>query len=224
MTPLEARIAEVFKEATLETEREPRFGFSDADGCKRAAVYRFSEFKQTGKPGQARRPLRWRFASACGTAIGGMLEEAARRLGDKTQAPAQLDDGLVKGSADWWWVEGDYVFDFKCKGETSWRKITSRPDQDEVRQVASYAKALGVSRWALIYIRGATCFEKGDGVEWRHYEGAALDSHADATVGFWRDVKGHLDAETIPDRPFGQDSFECRICRFKEACWEQGAL
>lgn len=228
-----ARVSDLFTEAGRDDGRVPRFGFSDSHGCQREAVFRFRDFMQTWKSPAAYKPLRWVLAAACGTAIGNVLEAAARRQGDVTQESCVLPNahGLhIYGSLDWLWVDGGVVFDFKCvsRKQFRWIKKQGEPKEGHRAQINGYSVAKNVPHWCLVYIdMGALGFADADTPETQLFAGDANRELADAeVVGFWLGVDGHLKAGTTPEIPgdYTADGFPCGWCSQKRRCWsEDGA-
>lgn len=210
------QIRAIFAESRKAEEREPRYGISDASGCARAKVYSFKLFKEGGGVAHFERPARWGLAAACGTKVGEVLEEAARRLGHATQVKAEM--GEIRGSADIVLL-GEHVIDIKVAGGWKWRKIQHEPDPEHRRQVATYAHILEKPKWALLYIDGRSIFTAGEEVEWVLHEGHVLPDYPAATAAFWAGVQAHLSAGTLPVR-LEPDSFECKCCAHAVRCWE----
>lgn len=216
---LEERIVQLFDEARKVEKQPPRPRFSNAADCLRKHVYEQRAFREGEWTATEEKPVRWNVAAACGTAIGELLEDAAVRIGGaSTQWPADLDDGAVSGSADIVW-DGD-VWDVKCVGESQWRNVQRNPDAKHVLQVASYAHALRKPRWVLLYVRLGS-IGKGEHLEWCAHEGEADPSLARRIVDHWREVSAHIEAKTLPDRPYLSPSWECgHACGHMKACWE----
>lgn len=89
----EERIEALFREARRLEGQKPRPRFSNAKGCIRAHVYDEQALRNGTWDPIEERPARWNAAAKCGTAIGEMLEQAALRLGARTQVPTGLTQG-----------------------------------------------------------------------------------------------------------------------------------
>ncbi len=214
--PIRDRIVRLFSETRLREERPPKYGFSDADECTRKQVYAFREFKMYGSLSPGYGPARWNLAAALGTAMGDFFEAAARRLGDETQAPTTLPgtEEPIAGHADW--VTPTHVVDFKRADDATWREVQAQPKTQHRLQANGYAVALGKPKWGILYVRNVT---KGEEIPWVFHEGDASPALAEQIVEHWREVEAHRKAGTLPDRPYAQESFECRICKYAITCW-----
>lgn len=219
MTALDV-VQSIFAEARKETERAPKYGFSDASGCRRQRVYAFREWDRTGQPAEFEKPLRWRLETVASSAWAELLESAARKLGHSTQIAVVLADPdlVITGTADLLTKDGKWVFDFKAKSDAGWRACAKAPDPGEVRQVGAYGYCLGAEHWGLIILRKRS---KGEVPEARLFTGAVTSVHAEAVRQFWREVDGHRKAGTLPPQDFMPDSAECKLfCRFNKECWQ----
>ncbi len=220
------RLRALFAAAAAEPRsRDFRYSFSGAgDPCLRALVYDAQDADDGKPPAEAKRELSWVLSSACGTAVGALLEESAKALGGRSQVAAEFDTGsvAVRGSLDLTFP--GVVWDFKLVGEKSWAKVEKRPDPKHVLQVNGYAVATDAKAWALIYVRGTTIFDGSPTPEVRIHEGEASVEKAQELCGVWESVETHRRLRTLPERVWeaSPDRWPCGWCRHLERCGPTG--
>lgn len=203
------------------TGQQPfRYRFSTAgDPCLRALVYDAQDADDGHPPSVAPRRLRDVLAIACGNAVGGVLEDAARRLGYETQKPAEFNTGAVRvlGQSD---VTDRHrsVCDIKLVGEKSWKHA---PHPKHILQANGYAVSHDAPRWVLLYVRGSTIFDDFSGeVETAIFDGPADVEKAQELCGIWESVDSHRKLRTLPERVFGAKptGWPCGWCRHLKRC------
>lgn len=215
-----AEIVLLLTEAAKKERRAPKYGFSDAAGCARQHVYAFREYETTGALTLVSTPLRWVYQKACGDGVGAELEAAARRLGWQTQVLVRWEvEGLVvEGTADV--VGPDFVLDGKYVSKGTWGRVQKTAKQEHRVQVHGYAHALGKAWVGVLYQKFT---EAGEVVPYIGHVEQTDASVAAQVHAHWVGVELHRRAGTLPDRPFGRDSFECGQCPYVGDCWRVAA-
>jgi hypothetical protein len=216
-------VARVFAKAKVTPGTRPfRYSFSGAgDPCLRTLCYDAQDADAGLPPAEGNRELSWILSSACGTAIGEVLERAGVALGGVSQQLAEFDTGGIKvrGSLD---LAGrECVLDFKLVGEKKWAKVAKGPDDKHKLQVNGYAVATDRPRWGLVYIRAVSIFDgEHTTPELRIHEGEASVELAQQLCGVWEEVERHRSLRTLPERVWGASPhrWPCGWCRHANRC------
>ena len=82
---------------------------------------------------------------------------------------------------------------------------------------SSAAEELQVEEWILI-VKNKNTSELAECVIPKMPE--ILDEVVGRWVGFW----GYIGADRLPERPFSNDSLECKLCAFYKRCWDNLAM
>lgn len=212
-----AHLEIVMTAARLREERAPLcYGISNGLGCDRKAALVRREWQATGAVRPSSGPVRWNVAAAKGTAVGDMLEAAARRAGYKTQVPVAVPNahGLaIAGTADI--VGPEFVADLKLAGDSTWRSVQKDPKAEHWQQVHCYAAALGKPMAALWYVRDVA---KGEELPVVIHEAPTEPEHLERLIEKWRAVEEHVRAGTLPELDRPPTDFDCRCCNYRTQC------
>jgi hypothetical protein len=208
------RLALLIEEAGWSYTQPWRPRFSAAGDCLRLLVYEAMEARRGARPERVRRPVRWNAASLAGTAIGSMLEDAAKRMGAEVQVPVQI--GEVTGTADIVWP--DAVWDTKWKGEYSYSQVLRQPSEREHTQVAGYAALLGKPKYALINWNLGQ-LGKGEKLDIIIDEQPTPKDAADKVLAIWDTVESHASLGELPPRGYPREKCTKLKCRFLSECW-----